>query len=884
MKKISTRLSVIFMLMLLCNAVSAQTVLRGVVTDGKEPIVGASVAIQGTTVGTSTDGSGVFTLNSPIDVGTLIVRFLGFLPHEVNFSENGADLGTIILNADNSQNLDEVVVVGKGVIDIADRKTPIAASTITPLEIQEKGLGNVEFPEVMKNTPSVYVADQAGGFGDSKMFVRGFDQSNTAFLLNGQPINGMEDGNMYWSNWAGMTDVASFIQIQRGLGSSKLAISSVGGTVNIVTKATEMQKGGYVRMTTGNDGYAKATIGYNTGLQGKWGLSFMLDGWRGDRKYAIGTAGAGQNYFVSVGFKPNDNHNFNFMVLGSPQWHDQNYSKPLESSYRNNGAILATPGYDITGVKGNSNYGWYNGEGLSQRRNYYHKPVSNLNWDWTISEKSSLSTVIYASVGKGGGTGLLGNGPGYTPNGFSAENGTTNWDALAELNAGLPGGISNGNNGTVLRASANNHFWYGLVTNYTFDTQKNWSFNVGTDLRFYEGDHFQQLINLLGTNGRRAGSADYNVNRPEDYAVSKTFSTNPWSALFKSAKVDERVGYDNSEKINYQGLFGQAEYSSDSFTAFIQGSISNQSYQKIDRWNYIGEAKSDFEKKFGYNIKGGASYSIADDHTFFANIGKYSRQPFLDNMFVSNTVDLADPAVDNEEIFGIEGGYKFDNSIFRLNLNAYYTKWDNRFTAYSSDFYEVGGTEYDDVTYLFTGVGQLHKGLELDFDAKILPTLTLRGYGSIGNWKYDGESPYRVRDNDSFNIIFEDEDGQDLTGVRVGNAAQTTVGLGAKYYILPHFSIDADFNHYARLYGNVDIEDVIESALENEVYQSEKLDNYNIVDFGLSYTFNLKNGQHVKFRGNIKNLLNEEYFSRRDGFGYFYGLGTTWNAGLTYSF
>lgn len=883
MKKISTKLLAIFMLVFLGNTVMAQTVLEGLVTDGSVAIVGASVSIQGTTVGTSTDINGAFTLNAPVESGTLVIRFLGFVPSEVRFSSAHTNLGTIILKADDSQNLGEVVVVGRGVIDIADRKTPIAVSTITPLEIQEKGVGNVEFPEVMKNTPSVYVADQAGGFGDSKMYVRGFDQSNTAFLLNGQPINGMEDGNMYWSNWSGMTDIASFIQIQRGLGSSKLAISSVGGTVNIVTKATEMQKGGYVRMVTGNDGFAKATVGYNTGLRGKWGVSFMLDGWRADKKYALGTAGTGQNYFLSVGFKPNENHNFNFMILGSPQWHDQNYSKPLESAYNNsNPDILFTPGYDITGVKGNANYGWYKGKGLSQRRNYYHKPVSNLNWDWTINEKSSVSTVLYASVGKGGATGLLGNGPGYIRGGYSAEDGTTNWDVLADDNASLADGISSGFNGSLLRASANNHFWYGLVTNYQFDTQQNWTFNVGADLRFYEGDHFQQLINLLGAQGR---ATETNQNRPDDYVVSKTFSTNPWSALFNSASVDERVGYDNSEKINYQGFFGQAEYMNDSFTAFVQGSVSNQGYQKIDRWNYAeGETKSDFENKFGYNIKGGASYSFNDDHTFFANIGKYSRQPFLDNVFISNTVDFADPAVDNEEIFGLEGGYKFDNSLFQLNFNAYYTKWDNRFTAYGANFFEAGGTEYDDVTYLLTGVGQLHKGLELDFEVRVLPTLTLRGFGSVGNWKYDGSSPYRVRDNDSYDIIFEDTEGLDLTGVRVGNAAQTTFGLGAKYYILPHFSIDADFNHYSRLYGHVNINDIIKSSLENEVYQSEALESFNIVDFGLSYTFKLHNGQNIKFRGNVKNLFDEEYFSRKDAYGYFYGLGTTWNAGLTYSF
>ena len=94
----------------------------------------------------------------------------------------------------------------------------------------------------MKHTPSVQVASQAGGYGESKMNLRGFSQDNTAYLLNGQPINGMDNGSLYWSNWQGIADIANAIQIQRGLGSSKLAISSVGGTVNIVTKATDKKR------------------------------------------------------------------------------------------------------------------------------------------------------------------------------------------------------------------------------------------------------------------------------------------------------------------------------------------------------------------------------------------------------------------------------------------------------------------------------------------------------------------------------------------------------------------------------------------------------------------------------------------------------------------
>ena len=884
MKNMITKLSPMFVLLLLGSTVFAQSTLKGRVQDGANPIMGVSVSIKGSQIGTSTNANGAFSLEAEASQGILVFRMLGYTSKEVPFNES-QDLGTIVLQEDEGQQLGEVQIVGRGLMDIAeDRKTPIAVSTLSTQEIQEKGVGNVEFPELMKNVPSVYIASQSGGYGDGQMYVRGFDQSNTAFLINGQPVNGMEDGNLYWSNWSGMADVANIVQIQRGLGSSKLAISSVGGTVNIVTKATELKKGGFVRLMGGDSGYGKASIAYNTGMIGKWGVSFMLDGWRGDTKGGIlGTAGAGQSYFVSVGFKPNASHNLNFMIFGAPQWHGQNRSRALETAY--NGDRISNPGYDLTGRQGNSWYGWYQGEGLSQITNYYHKPVSNLNWDWNINDKSTLSTVLYASVGRGGGTGLLGNGPGYTTDGYSSVNGTTNWDALAALNEAQPGGISAGNNGTVLRASVNNHAWYGLVSNYMFDTKTNWTFNAGVDLRMYSGDHYQQLVNRLGATARQAGSAEGNVNRPADYTVSETFNTNPWSALFNSASKDQRLGYDYKEFINYQGVFGQAEYSKDGFTAFVQGAFSNQSYKKRDDWSYTpDENTSDTETKIGYNIKGGLSYTFLDAHTVFGNAGLYSRQPFSDNIFEYNKLTFADPEVDNEKVLGLELGYRFTSDVFDLNLNAYYTQWDNRFTGYSTDDVVIDGKQYDEVSYLLTGIGQLHKGLELDFLWKPLSNLSISGFASVGDWKYEGSSPYRVRDNDTYNIVFEDTEGVELTGTRIGDAAQTMFGLGVKYNILPQLSIDANFNNYSNLYATTVVDEVIRASLVGETYQPEKLDSYNIIDAGLSYTFQLRNGKTLKFRGNVRNLLNEAYFARKDGYGYIYGLGTTWNTGLTYSF
>ena len=122
--------------------------------------------------------------------------------------------------ADSLFNMLDEIVVTSAVIDVAvARQTPVAVSTISPAEISLK-VGNQEFPEIMNTTPGVYATKQGGGYGDSRISLRGFDQTNTSFLINGQPVNDMENGRLYWSNWQGLTDVASGIhgnQIQNGL-------------------------------------------------------------------------------------------------------------------------------------------------------------------------------------------------------------------------------------------------------------------------------------------------------------------------------------------------------------------------------------------------------------------------------------------------------------------------------------------------------------------------------------------------------------------------------------------------------------------------------------------------------------------------------------------
>ncbi|WGD36018.1 carboxypeptidase-like regulatory domain-containing protein [Olleya sp. YS] len=850
----------------------AQSTITGTVMDAdlNSPLPSASVVEKGTTNGTTTDFDGNFTLTTQSNSGVIEISYVGYNKISVSFNGN-KNLGNVSLNPDNA--LDEVVIIGSGVIDLAaGRETPVAVSTIRGKDIQLKSAGNVEFGEALKNTPSIYVSNQAGGFGDSQIFLRGFDQINTAYLLNGQPINGMEDGRMYWSNWSGMSDVANAVQIQRGLGASKLAISSVGGTVNIVSKTTDNQEGGFVRLLGGNDSYGKATVSYSSGLkESGWAYTVLVDHWQAHRKYSIGTAGQGQNYLFSVGYKPNDQHAFNFLLTGAPQWHDQNFSSDLEE-------------YEQYGEKYNPNTGFLNGSRYTERRNYYHKPVANLNWDYKIKDGLELSSVLYASWGRGGGTGGLGRGRVRND-----SNGQIDFDQIVENNIDTAtDGVGNFGDSYLRRSSVNNHNWYGLLSNLNVEMNDNWSFNVGVDGRTYTGDHFRQINDFLGLSGY---NDNFRTDRPSDYVLTESFEANPWAALFNFADEDQRYDRDYSETINYVGGFGQVEYKQDNFSTFFQGALSTQSYQREGRLTGRGDGLGKSEKitKTGYNLKGGLAYKFNDMHSIFGNAGLFSRQPFLDNIFadIRYSNRLVEPEVENEEIVGLEAGYRFKGNEWRLNVDVYSSTWGNRFLGFGTDLPGadgiLGNSDDEFGNYRITDVTQVHNGVEFDFEYRpIASSFSFRGYGSIGNWKYDGETPYTLQNDDTGEFLVTD--GKvDLTDVKIGNAPQTSFGVGFRANLSKGLSVDMDYNIYTDLYEFVDVEDVAAAALAGGKYESVRLPAYTLADAGLTYNFELGSNR-MTFRANVYNLFNEAYINQRDAFGYFLGIGRTYNASLRYNF
>lgn len=877
------------------TVIFAQTQLTGkVVDESNTGLPGASVVVEGTTDGASADFDGNFTVNTANASGQVKVSFVGYTTKMLDF--NGTtDFGTIQLMP-SAESLDEVVIVG--IADIAkERETPVAVSTIKATEIIER-LGTQELPELLNATPSVYATKQGGGYGDARINVRGFDQRNTAVLINGVPVNDMENGWVYWSNWAGLSDVTTAMQVQRGLGSSKLAISSVGGTINVLTKTSDAREGGNFSATYGNDNFLKVLGSYSTGkMESGFSASVLLSQFQGDG-YADGTKFQGNTYFIGFGYEINDNNSVMFTATGAPQWHHQRYYAPNIKTY------MKYSDTDDPNIKYNGDWGYLNGEEFTWRRNFYHKPVASLNWDLKFNETSSLSTVLYSSWGRGGGTGPIGkiNGAAEYYGQFKDADGLTRFDDIVAWNSGndVPdfGDVRESNEdglyinerkkGLTRRASMNSHDWYGLISNFHKDVNDNFGIDFGIDARTYTGMHYRIVNDDLGADGYNNTYKD--VNNP-DMMITEYYEANPSWNPFVDIAGQQKIEYYNDGNVHWIGAFGQLEYKNDQISTFLQFGGSQQGFQRVDYFNYLNsdpEQTTDWQNILGGNVKGGLNYNINEKHNVFANAGYYSKQPGFDAIFLNYKNDVNEDRV-NEKVLGVEVGYGFRSERASVNLNLYRTSWADRYEHTTAYFGDTGyGVD-------ILGVTELHSGIEADITYRPLENLSLKGMVSVGDWEYSGSPNASVYDD---NNEFIGEYTLYLDGVKVGDAAQFTSRLGMTWEVFKNFKLDMSQFFADNLYADIDA-----TSFNYEGHPGAlKLPAYSLTDMGVSYKFNLSDSMGLSLRANVNNLWDDIYISESEtnyhisdytsgtwngidtGNRVYFGFGRTWNVSARFNF
>ncbi|MFM2200912.1 MAG: hypothetical protein RL040_112, partial [Bacteroidota bacterium] len=408
-----------FLLILLtlatCSA-GAQTFVSGVVRDSltNEALPGAFV-IYGEGKGSATDIDGAYRMAVPAGTYTLRATYVGMDAQEKKITVAGKDL-VVDFYLSAGSTMTEVNVISDMAVG---RRTPVAFSDISSIKIREE-LGSRDLPMILNTTPGVYATQSGGGDGDARVNIRGFNQRNVSVMVDGIPMNDMENGWVYWSNWFGLDNVTQKTQVQRGLGASKLAVPAIGGNINILTQGIEEKFSVRLSSELGNNNNMRQGFGLNSGrLKGNWGITAAFsykqnDGW-------VEQLNSEQMFYFLKVQKQFEKHSFSLSAMGSPQEHDQRLGRNRMSFYDvdyalNNG--IDTTGFYTQnvpvdrGLRFNSEWGYlsrnrYDADApiavQSGRNNYYHKPIFNFKHFWTPSEKFALSNVLYASFGNGGG-------------------------------------------------------------------------------------------------------------------------------------------------------------------------------------------------------------------------------------------------------------------------------------------------------------------------------------------------------------------------------------------------------------------------------------------------------------------------------------------------
>lgn len=210
--------------------------ITGRVTSEGQTLAGAQVVVtesSGAQFGALAGSDGRYTIaNVRAGRYTVTAQIIGFQSVTRNVTLTAGETVTV----DFELASEAVSIAGLDVFAsrATERRTPVAFSDIDKVQIQNQ-LASRDLPLALNVTPSVYSTQQGGGAGDARINVRGFSQRNTAVMINGVPVNDMENGWVYWSNWDGLADAATSIQLQRGLSAINLATPAIGGTLNVIT-------------------------------------------------------------------------------------------------------------------------------------------------------------------------------------------------------------------------------------------------------------------------------------------------------------------------------------------------------------------------------------------------------------------------------------------------------------------------------------------------------------------------------------------------------------------------------------------------------------------------------------------------------------------------
>ena len=844
-----------FLLTLVCATLSLAAYaqsggMKGTVVsrDDREPISGVSISVNGIAVNCTTDTSGEFCI-SGLEAGQYQVTFSA-----VDFE----DLTLMVRVKAMIHDMQQVVMVPQTMVTIDD-----SAFAELDSDVESAGDSNA-LPSTLSASKDLFNNIASYRFSEMRFKARGYDSQYQDVYLNGIRFNDALTSYGPWSLWSGLNDATRNQEVTSGLTMSDFGVGGIGGTTNINARASQLRKGFRASVVNATQLYRfRAMVSYASGqLDNGWSYGFTLSTRQGGNGYVEGVYYNAYGYFFSAEKAFNDKHRLSATIMAAPTQRGAQQASTQEA-------------YDLFGDNYyNPNVGYQNGKLRNSRVRNMHEPIAMLNYNWQISENTSLSAATSLRFGKNGYSALTWyKGEDPRPdyyrqlpsyygdrlerrlilNNFAENNGLTipftdtdletdrlkyqefteNWNPYIDFDGIIrdnKNGDVDGRYGEGHRAAAMIEERHTDQLDYNFAAQLNHVFRGGSKLtaglraRINRTEYYTLVKDLLG--------GDYWLD--VDKFAERDFGANELSyqnnmAYYRehgqaqAVKEGEKYNYDYYAHVRQAQVWAQYEIKAGGFTADLGAELGASSMWREGLW----------EKGLFLNENAGGNRNLTsygDSYKF--NTITYKFKANLNYQFSgAHAVEVNAAAIQDAPAFNnafvsartrnqltpglkAEKMYGFDVT-YKLNL-----PWVRaRLSAYYTQM--LDGSKvisfYDDTQGSFTnfamsGIDKRYMGLELGFSVPIAWGLSLQGAVSLGDYEYTSNPEFtQMIDNSATDIVHSVVKWE---GMKVESTPQTAINVGFNFKGPNNWYASLDFNYYDRLYLSM-----------NPMYRTQYLEN-----------------------------------------------------------
>lgn len=803
------------LLISLCTtALSAQNVnVKGLIRDidTQLPLNDVKIEIEG--LGTSTTSN---------EDGTFLLKDVPHGPKTLTFSIEGNKLNTIEVDLRGPE-------LDLGVIDLAIRtgnsktEDQIPIVTLSDDDL-DQDIENQNISGLLSASRDVFVSAAAFTFGQMRFRIRGYDSENMTVYLNGTPMNELNSGRVFWNAWGGLNDVMRNRENDIGLAPISYAFGGVGGATSIDTRAINQRKQLRLSYSISNRSYTNRIMGtWSTGqLKNGWSVSLSGSHRWADEGYIEGTFYDAWAYFLSVDKRINPNHSLNLTAFGAPI-----------KRGRSSGSFQEA--YDLTGNNYyNPNWGFQNGEKRNARVGNSHEPTVILRHDWTIGERSNLTTALSYQFGRNGTTALdwfdtADPRPDYYRNlpsfigqespeqaallaeQFSNDPSVSqlNWDLFYDVNRNSTLDIKN--RAFIEGQNYNGRWSQYIIEDRRFDTEDlnfysnfesivsdNFTINAGLSHRQQEVHNFKVVEDLL--------DGDYTVDISK-FPIQEAAGGGATDVVLTSNTNDDNLirregdifGYNYKDHIRETSAWLQGRWSFNQLEFHLAGNLSQTTFwrQGLFRNNIFPLTSFGVSTKQNFTnvgAKAGLLYKLSGRQYFYANAAYYTRAPFIRNAYVSpRTRDQIVPNLVNEVIQSGEAGYIVRSPNLKGRATVYHTTFENqvRIIRFYNDFDRAFSN------YVMSGLDRVHTGAEVALEAKLFAGLSVNAVAAIGDYRFTSRATGAVYQDNSTSISTESEDITIYNeNFKVAGMPQQAYTFGLSYRSPKYWFANLNFNYF----------------------------------------------------------------------------------------